>query len=542
MSKVKRVHGRDDHSNENKGSPNVQNVKENHQSQSKGYNALTRFLQMGSNYRTSHNENQPPSGAGQDASTLHKDAPKSSKKLSFLTLVKAYSPGASTKLMKTAHLVQQSINLTHTHQAASIHHKDDENTSKTKGAAFHYWPSTKDGYHTAKRNQPLISANMKNLSVMEEYRPQHRSHSSSKKKKIIPNLSIQQLVHCNSGSQPKESSVGHSSMMTQTANQTHSRIVADPAKPRNSAGQQYTVAVSPAPAALTPSKPSVQAVNCSVDSQLCLTSRNHIAKFNEANYEFGEQIGKGRFGEVYLARDIKNDLIFAIKMMNKIVMQKYRATKQLVREIRIHSILDHQNIIKCYGILQNEESVYILMEYAPEGNLYSKLKEVGKFDEATVAKYTKQVLNAFKYLQDRQILHRDLKPENLLIGTDDELKLADFGWAIQLPGTATMRQTFCGTLDYISPEMAQGEYYGIHTDNWSIGILVFELLTGSLPFVRVNVFDVMSQSAFGLINYPEEMSPVAKDFISRLLNQDPLKRMTLPEAINHPFVVPTTSK
>lgn len=261
-----------------------------------------------------------------------------------------------------------------------------------------------------------------------------------------------------------------------------------------------------------------------------------VGKFNEDDFDIGEQLGKGRYGEVYLATHKKTSMIMAIKVMNKNTITKYRALKQLVREARIHSFLDHPNIIRNYGILHDEEQVYLLMEYAPEGNLYTKLKEKGCFDEVTVANYTKQVISAFRYLQDRQILHRDLKPENLLLGFDGELKLADFGWAIQLPGQANMRQTFCGTLDYISPEMAQGNYYGVHTDNWSIGILVFELLTGGLPFIRNNYMDLMGGNAYGEINYPDTLSPLAKSFISRLLATDPLKRMTLQDALRHPFI------
>lgn len=267
-----------------------------------------------------------------------------------------------------------------------------------------------------------------------------------------------------------------------------------------------------------------------------------IKEFRDEDFEIGDMIGKGRFGSVYLARSIATELILAMKVMNKNAMMKYRASKQLVREIRIHSMLDHPNIIKSYGVLQNADEVYLLMEYAPYGNLFSKLRKMGKFDEKTVVNYTTQIINAFNYLQSKQILHRDLKPENILISFDDQLKLADFGWAIQLPGKATMRQTFCGTLDYISPEMAQGEYYGLHTDNWSIGILVFELLTGELPFIRAGPYDLFSNPKFSDISYPDYLSDGAKDFISRLLAQDPLKRMTLPEALRHPFLAATYSR
>ena len=105
------------------------------------------------------------------------------------------------------------------------------------------------------------------------------------------------------------------------------------------------------------------------------TKQKFISDFKEEDYEFGDIVGKGRFGEVFLVRHKASDLVVAAKVMHKSTMMKYRASRQLVREIKIHSVLDHPNIIKCYGVLQNEENVYMLMEYAPNGNLYTKLKE-----------------------------------------------------------------------------------------------------------------------------------------------------------------------
>lgn len=267
------------------------------------------------------------------------------------------------------------------------------------------------------------------------------------------------------------------------------------------------------------------------------SNRPMIALFREDDFEIGSSIGKGRFGQVFFAQHKLTELILAMKVMNKNNMTRCRASRQLVREIKIHSSLDHPNIVKSYGVMQSEEDVYILMEYASGGNLYSKLKESGPFSEPLAAKYLAQVVSAFRYLQNKHILHRDLKPENLLLDFEGNIKLADFGWSIQLPESATLRQTFCGTLDYISPEMAQGEFYGIHTDNWSIGILCFELLTGSLPFVRTNVFDMMSNPQnYASISYPDEMSKEAREFIGRLLTQDPLQRMNLSDALHHPFL------
>ena len=125
----------------------------------------------------------------------------------------------------------------------------------------------------------------------------------------------------------------------------------------------------------------------------------------------------------------------------------------------------------------------MILEYANDGEVYKELKTSPgrKFTEAKASKYIRQVLEAINYLHENSIIHRDLKPENLL-NSFGVIKLADFGWSVFAPEHGNKRKTFCGTMDYVPPEMVQGEKYDYHTDNWSIGILAYEFVTGNPPF------------------------------------------------------------
>jgi serine/threonine protein kinase len=141
----------------------------------------------------------------------------------------------------------------------------------------------------------------------------------------------------------------------------------------------------------------------------------NLKKFKAADFEFGPRIGKGKFGNVYLARDMKTNFLIAMKVLEKSLIRNLKAERQIVREIKIHSFLNHENIIKLYGVFHDDDKIYMILEYAPDGELYNELKEMPmkKFDEPKASGYVKQVMHAFDYLHGLDIIHRDLKPENL---------------------------------------------------------------------------------------------------------------------------------
>lgn len=164
----------------------------------------------------------------------------------------------------------------------------------------------------------------------------------------------------------------------------------------------------------------------------------NLTKFDKDNFEFGTKLGKGKFGDVYLAREKKTNFIVAVKVLDKASIRQMKAQKQVIREIKIHSYLDHRNIIKLYGVFHDDQKVYMIIEYAPDGELYKELKNDVKifcsfklkkiilifyllkkkpkrrFSEKKTSNYIKQVIDAFIYLHELDIIHRDLKPENLL--------------------------------------------------------------------------------------------------------------------------------
>lgn len=217
-----------------------------------------------------------------------------------------------------------------------------------------------------------------------------------------------------------------------------------------------------------------------------------LKKFKREDFEFGTKLGKGKFGDVYIAREKRTNFIVALKVLNKIIIRQLKAQKQVIREIKIHSYLNHPNIIKLYGVFHDDDNVYMILEYAPNGELYKEMKSKPnkRFSESQASQYIYQVIQAFKYLHNLEIIHRDLKPENLL-NCFGRIKLADFGWSVHAPNAA-LRKTFCGTLDYVPPEMVQGERYDDRTDNWGIGILTYEFLAGRPPFEKRSRMDTLN--------------------------------------------------
>jgi serine/threonine protein kinase len=212
-----------------------------------------------------------------------------------------------------------------------------------------------------------------------------------------------------------------------------------------------------------------------------------INKFNPKdwsleNFEIGKPIGRGKFGHVYLARESRSKFIVALKVLYKKQLMKLNAEHTLRREIEIQSHLRHPNICRLYGWFWDEKKIYLILEFATGGEVYQELT-AQVFSEPKAANYIYQVIQALKYLHSKKVIHRDIKPENLLncMGT---IKLSDFGWSTH--SVENNRKTFCGTLDYLPPEMVNKVSYDNSVDVWSVGILAFEFITGSPPFESIN--------------------------------------------------------
>ena len=261
------------------------------------------------------------------------------------------------------------------------------------------------------------------------------------------------------------------------------------------------------------------------------------------NYEFISMLGNGTFGKVRLYRD-KNykELLFAIKTLKKEGISSYQFNL-LKREVDILSNMDHPYIVKYFGIFEDEHFIHIVMEYL-KGHDLSKiisLKDYNDFNENQMGQIIHQLLKALSFIHSKNIIHRDIKPENILFSDKRNifsLKLIDFGLAT----FSEQEKKIVGTPMYMSPEMIDGNGTYV-SDIWSVGVVVYQMITGKLPFDGGEGDD--NQILYEHIKTKEynkeklnnvKCSEDVKDFIDKALQKDIKKRMTVEEALNHPWI------
>jgi len=218
---------------------------------------------------------------------------------------------------------------------------------------------------------------------------------------------------------------------------------------------------------------------------------------------------------------------------------------QLRREIEIQSHLRHPNILRLFGYFYDENRVYLILEFAPKGEMYKHLQKQkqGRFDEATSSRYIRQMTDALVYCHSKKVIHRDIKPENLLLDLFGNLKIADFGWSVHAP--SSRRGTMCGTLDYLPPEMIEGKMHDEKVDLWALGILSYEFLVGKPPFESEDNNATYRKIIRGHIDFPAYVPEGARDLIRKLLVQNPEKRIPLEQVLQHPWILehkPTNSE
>ncbi|CAF96493.1 unnamed protein product, partial [Tetraodon nigroviridis] len=242
------------------------------------------------------------------------------------------------------------------------------------------------------------------------------------------------------------------------------------------------------------------------------------------NFDIGRPLGKGKFGNVYLARERQSKFILALKVLFKKQLEKAGVEHQLRREVEIQSHLRHPNILRLYGYFHDPSRVYLILEFAPKGELYGELQRCGSFPEDRSATYIMELADALNYCHSKKVIHRDIKPENLLLGATGELKIADFGWSVHTP--SSRRSTLCGTLDYLPPEMIEGKTHDEKVDLWSLGVLCYEFLVGKPPFEAKTHEETYRRISRVEYTYPAHtnISDEAKDLVSRLLKHNPMHR------------------
>ncbi|XP_075737798.1 aurora kinase C-like [Rhipicephalus microplus] len=253
------------------------------------------------------------------------------------------------------------------------------------------------------------------------------------------------------------------------------------------------------------------------------------------DFEIGRPLGKGKFGNVYLAREKTTKYVVALKVMFKSQLQKNGVEHQLRREIEIQSHLRHPNILCLFNWFHDETRVYLILEYAPHGELYKQLTSARRFTEKRAATYIYQLCDALKVCHAQNVIHRDIKPENLLVGINGEIKIADFGWSVHAP--SSRRATICGTLDYLPHEMIEGGPYNEKVDHWALGILIYEFLVGKPPYESPTMQETYRRIRECRVQCPPYVSAEARDLIGKLLRRRPSERISLDEVKVHPWVV-----
>ncbi|XP_012214774.1 aurora kinase C-like [Linepithema humile] len=255
------------------------------------------------------------------------------------------------------------------------------------------------------------------------------------------------------------------------------------------------------------------------------------------DFDIGRPLGKGKFGNVYLAREKRSKFVIAMKVLYRMQVEDARISHQVRREIEIQTHLRHPNILRMYGYFYDDQRIYLILEYAPKGELYKELnKQPNKrFDEERTANYVAQLADALKYCHSKNVIHRDIKPENLLLGANGELKIADFGWSVHAP--SSRRDTLCGTLDYLPPEMISGKTHNHTVDFWSVGVLCYECLVGEPPFFAKTSDETYVNIKRLRFTFPSFISEDAKDLISKLIVIDPEKRLDMNGVLTHPWIV-----
>eukprot|EP01129_Flabellula_baltica_P012054 TRINITY_DN5388_c0_g1_i1.p1 TRINITY_DN5388_c0_g1~~TRINITY_DN5388_c0_g1_i1.p1 ORF type:complete len:637 (+),score=148.49 TRINITY_DN5388_c0_g1_i1:135-1913(+) len=263
-------------------------------------------------------------------------------------------------------------------------------------------------------------------------------------------------------------------------------------------------------------------------------------KLEYKDYRIGDEIGTGANSVVHLAEHLETGEIVAIKIVDRDNGDK-DIEKNMKKEIDVMCSLRNDGIISCYGYGETEKKYFIVMELVSGGELFDDLVYHGYYSEQKAATVIIQLLNALKYLHDKGYVHRDIKPENLVYTneTKNEIKLIDFGEAIECDINNKLT-TFCGTPDYMAPEIIKGLPYSYEVDLWASGVITYVLLAGYPTFEGNDEFEIFSNIMAVNYYFPIEdwqyISDEAKDFINSLLKSEPSQRLTATEAINHNWI------
>ncbi|XP_031437420.1 MAP/microtubule affinity-regulating kinase 3 isoform X9 [Clupea harengus] len=279
-----------------------------------------------------------------------------------------------------------------------------------------------------------------------------------------------------------------------------------------------------------PTRAGRSGARCRNSIASCADEQPHVG-----NYRLLKTIGKGNFAKVKLARHILTGREVAIKIIDKTQLNP-TSLQKLFREVRIMKILNHPNIVKLFEVIETEKTLYLIMEYASGGEVFDYLVAHGRMKEKEARAKFRQIVSAVQYCHQKRIVHRDLKAENLLLDADMNIKIADFGFSNEFT-VGNKLDTFCGSPPYAAPELFQGKKYdGPEVDVWSLGVILYTLVSGSLPFDGQNLKELRERVLRGKYRIPFYMSTDCENLLKRFLVLNPSKRGTLEQIMKDRWI------
>mmetsp|Transcript_40716 Transcript_40716/g.122957 ORF Transcript_40716/g.122957 Transcript_40716/m.122957 type:complete len:347 (-) Transcript_40716:44-1084(-) len=237
-------------------------------------------------------------------------------------------------------------------------------------------------------------------------------------------------------------------------------------------------------------------------------------------------IGKGSYGKVMLVRHTEEkDSVYAMKMLRKENVIKRNQVEHTKTERNVLEAVSHPFIVTLHYAFQTPKKLYFVLEYCPGGELFFHLSRAGRFSEGRTRFYAAEILLAIEYLHRLNIIYRDLKPENILLDADGHVKLTDFGLSKEGIQDNFSAKSMCGTPEYLAPEILDKKGHGKAVDWYSLGALMYEMLTGLPPFYTRDRDKLFENIRRGNLSYPSFLTKVSQDLLQGLLQGDPTKRL-----------------
>jgi len=293
----------------------------------------------------------------------------------------------------------------------------------------------------------------------------------------------------------------------------------NPSTPKGASGKPQQVVVEPA------GPPPTAYANPASPADADISIPSDMPKVTLEDFDLLKVLGKGGFGKVMLVRKKETTDIYAMKVLKKEAVIRRNQVAHTKTETHILKQIRHPFLTRMFFAFQNEGKLYMVLNYLPGGELFYRLKREGRFSVERVRLYTAEIALGLGHLHSLDMIYRDLKPENILLDEIGHVCLTDFGLSKEMVTTANAARTFCGTPEYLAPEILQGIGHGKAVDWWSLGTLVFEMLTGLPPFYSRNINHMYEKILKAELRCPTYLPPEVKQLIEALLVRDPLRRM-----------------